>query len=100
MAAIPSPSSAPRPSEIIHEADSWAAPMSVMREELHHLLDQLSDEQVAPILALVRGSLSARVDGETRWPLLSFVGTLASGKADVAARSQEILREETGRGAR
>jgi hypothetical protein len=28
------------------------------------------------------------------------VGTLASGKGDVAARSQEILREEMGRDAR
>ena len=49
---------------------------------------------------LVRGSLPARVDGETLWPLLSFVGTLASGKGDVAACSPEILREEMGRDAR
>ena len=73
--------------------------MGVMREELHHLIDQLPEEQVAPMLALVRGSLPVRVDGETLWPLPTFVGTLASGKGDVAARSQEILREETVRGA-
>jgi hypothetical protein len=71
-----------------------------MREELHHLIDQLPDEQVAPMLALLRGSLPMRVDGETLWPLLSFVGTLASGKGAVAARSQVILLKETGRGAR
>jgi len=40
-----------------------------MREELHHLIDQLPEEQ-------------------------------ASGKGDVAARSQEILREEMGRDVR
>ena len=74
--------------------------MGVMREELHHLIDQLPEEQVAPILALVRGSLPVRVDGEMLWPLPSFVGTLASGKGDVAVRSQEILREEMGRDAR
>lgn len=74
--------------------------MSVMREELHQLIDQLPEDQVAPILALVKGSLPVGKDGETLWPLPSFVGTLASGKADVAARSQEILREEMGRGAR
>ena len=71
-----------------------------MREELHQLIDQLPEDQVAPILALVKGSMPVGEDGETLWPLPSFVGTLASGKADVAARSQEILREEMGRDAR
>jgi len=74
--------------------------MSVMREELHQLIDQLPEDQVAPILALVKGSLPVGEDGETLWPLPSFVGTLASGKADVAARSQEILRQEMGRDTR
>ena len=68
--------------------------MSVMREELHHLIDQLPEEQVAPILALVRGNLPVGEDGETLWPLPSFVGTLASGKGDVAAHllTQDLLR--------
>ena len=79
---------------------AYASDMSVMREELHHLIDQLPEEQVAPILALVRESLPVGEDGETLWPLPSFVGTLASGKGDVAARSQEILREEMGRDTR
>src|SRR5215469_13681099 len=79
---------------------AYASNMSVMREELHHLIDQLPEEQVAPILALVRENLPVGEDGETLWPLPSFVGTLASGKGDVAARSQEILREEMGRDAR
>jgi hypothetical protein len=79
---------------------AYAGGMSVMREELHHLIDQLPEEQVAPILALVRESLPVGEDGETLWPLPSFVGTLASGKGDVAAHSQEILREEMGRDAR
>ena len=79
---------------------AYAGGMSVMREEFHHLIDQLPEEQVAPILALVRESLPVGEDGETLWPLPSFVGTLASGKGDVAARSQRILREEMGRDAR
>jgi hypothetical protein len=79
---------------------AYADGMSVMREELHHLIDQLPEEQVAPVLALVRESLPMGEDGETLWPLPSFVGTLASGKGDVAACSQEILREEMGRDAR
>ena len=48
--------------------------MNVMREELHHLIDQLPEEQVAPILALVRESLPVGEDGETLWPLPSFAG--------------------------
>ncbi len=74
--------------------------MSVMRDELHHLIDRLPEEQVAPMLALVRGSLPVGDDSATLWPLPSFVGSLASGKGDVAARSQEILREEMGRDSR
>ena len=73
---------------------AYASDMSVMREELHHLIDQLPKKQVVPVLALVRKSLPVGEDGETLWPHPSFVGTLADGKGDVAARSQEILREE------
>lgn len=52
------------------------------------------------MLVLVRESLPVGENGEPTWPLPSFVGTLASGKGDVAARSQEILRKEMGRDAR
>ncbi|WP_327049237.1 hypothetical protein OG320_15985 [Microbispora sp. NBC_01189] len=31
--------------------------MSVMREELHHLVDRLPEEKVAPLLRLVRDQL-------------------------------------------
>jgi hypothetical protein len=77
--------------------DAYDVYMSVMRDELHHLIDQLPEEQVAPMLTLVRESLPEADDGETLWPLPSFVGTLASGQGDIAARSQDILREEMGR---
>lgn len=43
---------------------------------------------------------SSGATGGAMRPLPSFVGTLASGQGDVAARSQEILREEMGRDAR
>jgi hypothetical protein len=33
--------------------------MSAMREELHSLVDQLPDEQVQPVLALVRENLAS-----------------------------------------
>lgn len=71
-----------------------------MRDELHHLIDRLPEEQVAPMLALVRDSLPEGDGEQATWPLPSFVGTLASGQGDIAARSQDILREEMGRDAR
>ncbi|SNQ47320.1 conserved hypothetical protein [Frankia canadensis] len=51
---------------------------------------------MAPILALVRESAPTD-DGGDEWPLPDFVGALASGKGDLAARSAEILRAELGR---
>jgi hypothetical protein len=62
-------------------AGAYAKDMSVMREELHHLIDQLPEEQVAPILALVRESLPVGEDGETLWPLPSFVTPVVCGDA-------------------
>ncbi|MCB5166131.1 hypothetical protein LG634_14975 [Streptomyces bambusae] len=70
--------------------------MSTLRDELHALIDRLPDEQVAPILAIVRESTMAE-DGTEEWPLPDFVGMLRSGKGDLAERSGDILREEIGR---
>jgi hypothetical protein len=69
--------------------------MNTLREELHQLIDQLPESQVAPILAIVRESTPTE-DGGDEWPLPDFVGALSSGKGDLAARSGEILREEMG----
>jgi hypothetical protein len=33
---------------------SYADPMSAPRDELHHLVDQLPEDRVAPVLAVVR----------------------------------------------
>ena len=33
---------------------SYADPLSALRDELHHLVDQLPEDRVAPVLALVR----------------------------------------------
>ncbi len=52
------------------------------------------------MLVLVRESLPEGQGVESAWPLPSFVGTLASGNGNLAARSQEILRDEMGRDAR
>jgi hypothetical protein len=70
--------------------------MSRLSDELRELVDRLPESQVAPILAIVRESAQAD-GGSGEWPLPGFVGTLASGKGDLAARSSEILRAELGR---
>ena len=70
---------------------SWD--MSTLRDEPHNLIDRLPEDQMAQTLAIVRDSTPAENDGE-EWPLPDFVGTLSSGKGDLAARASEILRTE------
>jgi len=67
-----------------------------MRDEFHHLFDELPEDQVAPMLALIRENLPAAERAPGDWPLPDFVGTLASGRGDLAERSEEILRSELG----
>lgn len=63
------------------------------RERLHRLVDDLSDDEAAEALAILEGQL-----GDAREPaaLPEFFGMLHSGKGDLAARSDEILRAEFG----
>ena len=62
--------------------------MSAMREELHHLVDELPEAQVGPVLDLVRDHVG---DEQLRKRRLSFAGLLHA-EPDLAARSEEILR--------
>lgn len=70
------------------------------RDEFHHLVDDLPDEQVEPLLALVRASMQdqqADTDAEPpRRRRLSFAG-LISAEPDLAERSEDIIRDEFGR---
>jgi len=63
--------------------------MSAMREELHHLVDELPEAQVEPVLAMVRDRVSD--EPSLRRRRLSFAGKLLA-EPDLAARSEEILR--------
>jgi hypothetical protein len=63
------------------------------RERLHRLVDDLSEDQAAEALAL----LESQIAQEAEPPALpEFFGMLRSGKGDLAARSDEILRAEFG----
>jgi hypothetical protein len=65
--------------------------MSAMREELHHLVDELPEAEVRPVLELIRGR--AAVHGVRDLP---FFASFESDP-DLAERSEEILRAELGR---
>jgi hypothetical protein len=64
------------------------------RESLHRLVDDLSDDQAAAALALLESQLADEPQPDA---LPEFFGMLHSGKGDLAARSDEILRAEFGR---
>lgn len=66
--------------------------MSVMREELHHLVDRLPEEKIAPLLRLVQDQL----DEQQTVRDLPFIGMLEA-EPDFAERAEEILRAEDNR---
>ena len=63
-----------------------------MREELHHLVDELPEAEVQPVLELIRG----RADAAHGLRDLPFFASFESDP-DLAERSEEILRAELGR---
>jgi hypothetical protein len=63
------------------------------RERLHRLVDDLSEDQAAEALALLESQLAEEPEPAA---LPEFFGMLHSGKGDLAARSDEILRAEFG----
>jgi hypothetical protein len=67
--------------------------MSAMREELHHLVDQLPETQLRPALQLIRGRMDVEQRGGRRLP---FFGSFEADP-DLSERSEDILRAEFGR---
>lgn len=63
--------------------------MSVMREELHQLVDRLPEEKVAPVLRLVRDQIEEAKAVRD----LPFIGMLEA-EPDFAERAEDILRAE------
>jgi hypothetical protein len=75
--------------------------------DLHELVDRLSPAQADAVREVVRqlvapgraGPAGDRGDAAPGEPArrLSFAGALRSGRGDLAARSEEIIRAELGR---
>jgi hypothetical protein len=74
------------------------------RQQLHAMVEGLSDAELdaaAESLAQFRSARAAVTgvyvsDKPATWPP-KFAGMMHSGKSDLAARSEDILREEFGR---
>lgn len=70
--------------------------MSVTREELHHLVDQLPDAELRPALELIRGRLGDHGRDEEEERDLPFFASFEA-EPDLAERHEEFLRTELGR---
>jgi hypothetical protein len=67
--------------------------MSAMREELHHLVDQLSEAELRPALELIRGRVTEHAGQGRDLPFFASF----EAEPDLAERSEEILSAELGR---
>ncbi|HEY6279037.1 MAG TPA: hypothetical protein VIX86_22215 [Streptosporangiaceae bacterium] len=65
--------------------------MSAMRDELHHLVDQLPEGELQPALELIRGRIAEQAPARDLPFFASF-----EADPDLAERSEEILRAELG----
>lgn len=66
--------------------------MSAMREELHHLVDQLPEAELRPALELIRDRVEEHDQGRDLPFFASF-----EAEPDLAERAEEILEAELGR---
>lgn len=79
--------------------------MSTPREELHALVDSLSDKAAADLLPELRllklqsEARAQRPQGSGTWPP-SWFGSVEGSRPDIAQRSEDILRAEFGRTAK
>lgn len=71
--------------------------MSERRDELHHLIDALPEEQVEQVLADVRRrTMPRRVPSDKAFAWMG-AGRAANGRTDNAIRVDELLAEGFGR---
>jgi hypothetical protein len=72
--------------------------MTVLREELHRIVDLLPEDEVGTILTYVRDHATVTEPaGEESWPLPEFVGMVSIDDPSWSAGSEDFLRERLGR---
>lgn len=67
--------------------------MSTMRDELHHLVDELPEAEFRPSLELIRGRVEEQSEQGRELP---FFASFAA-EPDLAERAEETLSAELGR---
>jgi hypothetical protein len=67
--------------------------MSAMREELHHLVDQLPEAELRPALELIRGRVADHSEQARDLPFFASF----EAEPDLAVRAEEILSAELDR---
>jgi hypothetical protein len=67
--------------------------MSAMREELHHLVDMLSEAELRPALELIRAHSAGGQGTERELPFFASF----EADPDLAEHAEEILAAELGR---
>jgi len=67
--------------------------MSAMRDELHHLVDQLPEAELRPALELIRGRVAEHAKEGRDLPFFASF----EAEPDLAERAEEILGTELGR---
>ena len=83
----------------------WERPVSggyhgvvtVLREELHQVIDQLPEKELGPVLEYARAHVQpSAVPGDWTpvWDGPGFIGAFASGRDDVSERDEELLFTE------
>ncbi len=71
--------------------------MSERRDELHHLIDSLPDEQVEQVLVDVRRRTAPRAVPSEKAFAWMGAGPAKNGRSDNASRVDELLAEGFGR---
>ncbi|GAA0516672.1 hypothetical protein GCM10011581_46660 [Saccharopolyspora subtropica] len=73
--------------------------MSVTRDELHRLVDEVPSDELEQVRDYLRHLVGRREDTAGPGPRRTFrFAGMGQGPSDLAARAKEIAREELGRG--
>jgi hypothetical protein len=67
--------------------------MTVLRDELHQVVDQLPEGELGLVLEYARAHVRSRGQ-RSLWEGPGFIGAFASGRDDVSERDEELLFAE------
>jgi 1,4-alpha-glucan branching enzyme len=68
--------------------------MTILREEFHRVVDQLHEQELAPLLDYVRSHAHPAVAESPVWDGPDFIGAFSSGRSDISEHGDEMLFTE------